>query len=297
MNDQQVSLFFYGIYVILFLLSLYTLSRRKTAGTKLLIGASCLMAIVGSTQMAIDAALTAKAARLHQEIVYTQVSNEHGSRLLPLWGTLLPELDMAQNVTFLINNFITDSFFLYRCYPLILPVLLMLSTLVMGILWCAPRTGVQDLRVPYILGVATNLVLTASTAGRILWILRDASHVTLGDTFRSRYNTAIEVILESGAIYCLAAIFVVIGYSLNPEIFHIAFGIVQQLLNIIPTFTLVYIGLTKNGDSPPIENVLSDQGKPSQKAMHLVPPNGHLIFPPVLYITNEETEDKDVEFV
>jgi hypothetical protein len=64
------------------------------------------MAIVGSTQMAIDAALTAEAARLHQEIVYTQVSNEHGSRLLPLWGTPLPELDMAQNITFLINKWV-----------------------------------------------------------------------------------------------------------------------------------------------------------------------------------------------
>ncbi|KAF7358557.1 hypothetical protein MVEN_00907200 [Mycena venus] len=262
------------------------------------------MAIVGSTQMAIDLALTVETARLHQEIVHTQVSNEHGLRMQPLWPTLLRGLDMAQNFMFLMNNFITDLFFLYRCYviwgfskkPIILPVLLMSSTLVMGILWCAPRTSVRDLRVPYILGAATNLVLTALTAGRILWIRREASHVTLDNTFRSRYNRAIGIILESGAIYCLSIIFVVIGASLNDEIFVIGFGTGQQLINIIPTFTLVYIGLGKNEDNSLIENVSSDHGKPTQKAVHLEQPNGHSNIPPVLYITKEETEDKGVEF-
>ncbi|KAF7333311.1 hypothetical protein MVEN_02346000 [Mycena venus] len=287
-SQTMVALFFYGIYVNLFLLSLYTLSRRKTAGTKILIAASCLMAIVGSIQTAIDVALTVEAARLHREIVHTQVSNEHGSRIQPLLPTSMLGLDMAQNFMFPINNFVTDLFFLYRCYviwgfskkPLILPVLLMLSTLVMGILLCVPRNGVRDLRVPYILGAATNLVLTALTAGRILWIRREASHVVLDNAFRSRYNRAIGIILESGAIYCLAVTFVVISESLNDEIFIIGFGIGQQLLNIIPTFTLVYIGLGKSGDNPLVENVSSGQGNTTRKTVHPEQPTGRSSFPP-----------------
>ncbi|KAF7333335.1 hypothetical protein MVEN_02348800 [Mycena venus] len=300
-SQTMASLFFYGVYVSLFLLSLYTLSRRKTAGAKLLITASCLMAIVGSTQMALDLAMTVEAARLHQEVVHTPVSNEHGLIMLPLLMTL-PVLGTARNLTMLMNNFITDLFFLYRCYviwefskePIILPVLLMLSTLVMGILYCAPRTGFRELRVPYILGAATNLVLTVSTAGRILWIRCEASHVTLDNTFRSRYNRAIGVILESGALYCLTVIFVLIGDSLNIEIFHIGYGIGQQLLNIIPTFTLVYIGLTKSGNNLRIEssrNVSSDQ----RKLVPLMQPNEPLSFPEVLHITKEGTEDTEVE--
>jgi hypothetical protein len=70
--------------------------------------------------------------------------------------------------------------------------------------------------------------------------------------------------LESGAIYCLAAIFLVVTVSLNdPGIYDIGSGIAQQLIvspgsfrmsglsslpipqNIIPTFTLVYVGMKK----------------------------------------------------
>jgi hypothetical protein len=91
-----------GIYVNLFLLSLYTLSHRKTAGTKRLIAASWLMAIIGSTQMALDVAATAEAARLHQEVVDTQISNQHGLMMLPLWATL-SVLETAKNLTFAIN--------------------------------------------------------------------------------------------------------------------------------------------------------------------------------------------------
>ncbi|KAJ7813170.1 hypothetical protein B0H13DRAFT_2294105 [Mycena leptocephala] len=65
----------------------------------------------------------------------------------------------------------------------------------------------------------------------------------------SRYNTAIAIILESGAVYCAAPIFLLITLSLenahlNVQLYSIiGLGIVQQLINIIPTFTLVYIGL------------------------------------------------------
>jgi hypothetical protein len=72
--------------------------------------------------------------------------------------------------------------------------------------------------------------------------------------------------LESGATYCLAAILLVVTVSLNdPGIYDIGSGIAQQLIaspgsfrmsglsslpipqNIIPTFTLVYVGM-KNTD-------------------------------------------------
>ncbi|KAJ7882363.1 hypothetical protein B0H14DRAFT_2565351 [Mycena olivaceomarginata] len=54
--QTAVSLLLYGFYINLFLLSLHTLSRRKTAGTKFLIVASCIMAVLGTTQMALDVA-------------------------------------------------------------------------------------------------------------------------------------------------------------------------------------------------------------------------------------------------
>ncbi|KAJ7775858.1 hypothetical protein B0H14DRAFT_3588132 [Mycena olivaceomarginata] len=237
----------------------------KTAGTKLLMVASCMMAVVGSTQMAVDVAIAVAAARLLQQLVHSEVVNEQGLIILPLFELTLPALETGQAVTFTINKF--HFRWLYRCYviwghkkAIILPALLMLSTFVavVGIVACV--NDVTDTRIPLILGAATNLVLTALTvlsgrpAGRIFWIRRAASHVALGSTFRSRYNRAIGLIVESGAVYCIVAMFLVISSSLNREIFSIGVGIGQQLMNIIPTFTLVYVGRNNTGDNTSAES-------------------------------------------
>ncbi|KAF7333326.1 hypothetical protein MVEN_02347900 [Mycena venus] len=303
--QTAVSLLLYSIYINLFLFSLHTLSRRKAVGTKLLIVASCIMAVVSSAQMALDVAINVAEARLLQQIVHLQIS-EHSLMTVPLWTSTLLVLQTAQRIIFAMNNFLTDAFFLYRCYiiwgfqkkPLILPGLLMLATLVMGIFSFTARNAdtAADSRISYSLAVATNLVLTALTAGRILWIRREASHVLVENAFRSRYNRAIGVILESGMIYCLAVIFLVIGDSLNVEILSIGFGIAQQLLNIIPTFTLVYIGLSNTNTAGSSHNVISNY-TPSRSAMHTVYSSGPSSAPAVLYITKVETEGREMESV
>ncbi|KAF8176147.1 hypothetical protein K438DRAFT_80113 [Mycena galopus ATCC 62051] len=246
--QTPVSLLLYGVYVNLFLLSLCSLSRRKAAGNKLLLVASCIMAVAGSTQLALDVAVTASAARLVQQVVHSGIPPAERDPMR------LAVLEEAQILMFGINNFITDSIFLYRCYviwgsqrkSIILPALLMISTL-MSVIF---KVAINRRILSYILGAATNLVLTASTAGRIMWIQRAASHVALDRSIRGRYTRATVIILESGAIYCAMAIFLAISGSLNDEILNFGFGIGQQLLNIIPTCTLVYIGRNHNANGP-----------------------------------------------
>ncbi|KAJ7869427.1 hypothetical protein B0H13DRAFT_1896668 [Mycena leptocephala] len=263
-----------GFYINLFLLSLHTLSRRKTAGTKLLIIASCIMVVLGTTQMALDVVVTSAAARLLQQMVHSQILTEQGLTTLPLFESTLPLLATAQNATFGINKWANPLRWFKSNIPfssslstalwgsqkkaIILPALLMLSTLVAGILNSISSNAEMDVRITYSLGAATNLVLTATTAGRILWIRREASHVAPDSTFRGHYNRAIGIILESGAVYFIAAILMVVFVSLNDKIFSIGFGIGfgigQQLL-----------------------------------------PSGPSSLPEVLDTTKEQTEEKDVE--
>ncbi|KAJ7932985.1 hypothetical protein B0H13DRAFT_1856595 [Mycena leptocephala] len=168
---------------------------------------------------------------------------------------------------------------LYRCYViwgfnkkiLTVPALLTLFTLAVGIVVgiVESATGkfisISDLQITLSLAAATNLVLTAFTgksiystvyiqcskppsAGRILWIQRAASHVGLDRTLRSRYNMAIGIILESGAIYCITAIFLVITVSLyDEETFVIGLSISQQTI-VSPGQhnTYVHTGITVN---------------------------------------------------
>ncbi|KAJ7649327.1 hypothetical protein B0H17DRAFT_1102306, partial [Mycena rosella] len=102
---------------------------------------------------------------------------------------------------------------LYRCHIiwrsnkwiLILPGLSMVATTVLGCITAmglditvhAPRV---DFRTPLIIGAGTNAILMCLTAGRI-WYIRQEAHIVNGTTtLRPRYNTAIAMILESGAI-------------------------------------------------------------------------------------------------
>ncbi|KAJ7330396.1 hypothetical protein DFH08DRAFT_313505 [Mycena albidolilacea] len=285
----SVSLVLYGVYVNLFLLSMYTLSRRKTVGTTLLRIASCMLAVVGSMQLALDVAGTVTIARIFQRIVYSEVLTARSRLLLPqVESTESTTLLSAKIIAIAINNFITDLIFLYRCFviwgyqkkPIILPGLLMLSTLIVASVG-GPTHVITNVRsVTITLGATTNLVLTAltgnflvcggailsfSSTGRILWIQRAASHVALDSTTRGRYTRAVTIILESGTIYCAVAILLVASALLDDEIFIVGFGIAQHLLNIIPTFTPVYIGL-KNME----ENQTADLERGSK-----LPPSQH----------------------
>ncbi|KAJ7328704.1 hypothetical protein DFH08DRAFT_815478 [Mycena albidolilacea] len=101
-----------------------------------------------------------------------------------------------------------------------------------------------------------NLALTSLTAGRILWVRRQSSYVGLGHTFRSRYTSAIGIILESGAIYCVVAIFVLVAASQNDlEVFDIGYAIGQQMLIIRRQAMVGPFSL----DSPPLFLWAQDQ--------------------------------------
>ncbi|KAF8146417.1 hypothetical protein K438DRAFT_1869684 [Mycena galopus ATCC 62051] len=241
-SETAASLVLYGVYINLFLLSVYTLARRrKNPGIKLLIAASCVIAVGGTTEMVVTIAQAVATARSFEAVLKGQASSQ---------PHLSKSLLTAQAVIGIINNFVTDSLFLYRCYViwgfqrkiLTLPAFCMLSTLVVGI-WKALGPDDDDPQIFCGLAAATNLILTTLTAGRLLWIRRAAASVGLDSTFRIRCNRAIGIILESGAIYCIAAIFLLITESDAREAYVIGLGFLSHLLNIIPTFSLVYVGL------------------------------------------------------
>jgi hypothetical protein len=67
-----------GIYISLFLLTIHLLlRRRKSPGIKLLIVTSWIMAVLGTAEMVVTTGQTFVAARLVQQVVHSQVLNEH----------------------------------------------------------------------------------------------------------------------------------------------------------------------------------------------------------------------------
>ncbi|KAJ6510961.1 hypothetical protein C8R45DRAFT_965752 [Mycena sanguinolenta] len=251
-SETAASLILYGIYLAFFVLSIYTLSRRqRTPGITVLIIASCSMAILGTAQVVVIFAAAVVDARFVQHLVNGEAATQ---------PVLLTTLGRVVSVIFAVNNMVGESLFLYRCYVIwgsrwriiVLPASLMVPTFVIAILWGGPPTPLADVRIAYVFGAATNLILTASTSGRILWIQRMTSRAGLRNTARRRARVAIGVILESGAMYCVGAIFLALSAPYQSQgslTFHYtAIGVAGQLLNIVPTFTLVYVGLKNTTD-------------------------------------------------
>ncbi|KAJ7888643.1 hypothetical protein B0H14DRAFT_1192995 [Mycena olivaceomarginata] len=220
------ALLLYGIYFNLFLLSVYTLSHRREArGTTFLVATSCAMAVVATTETAVNVADVVIIVRLARQLVNMQIFNRPAT------------LERVQYALSGINYAVTDTFFMYRCYViwgyqrkvLFLPALLMLATSLMIILSSFSGNTAFG-QIACSLAAVANLLLTALTAGRILWIRRQSFHVGLENTHRRRYNRAIAIILESGAFYLVTAIFLLIIAS-QQDTFNISLVIGQQILS------------------------------------------------------------------
>ncbi|KAJ7732796.1 hypothetical protein DFH07DRAFT_780817 [Mycena maculata] len=315
-EETGVSLVLYGqaplqrIYIFLFLLSRHTLSRHKAQGTKLLIGTTCVMAVVGTAGMAINLALAISIARTTRQIVHGQVAQlsnglcyqeaftvfqppvDRGSVYWgrhrvdrPVW---LPKSMMSRLTQFTCVYPVdgvhrpetkipfSSSFRVPLWMPVVssgLPVVPLLRH--MGI----PK---ED---NYLAGYQNSLCRVSQpprqnnrvwprrcnkcsahrSHRRILWMRRDASHIPVDKTLRPRYDMAIVLILESGAIYCIGTILLLITSLINgatkitsaAETSRvIGSGFAQPLLNIILTFTLVYVGRIA-ADTPKDRNLSS----------------------------------------
>ncbi|KAJ7804756.1 hypothetical protein B0H14DRAFT_1610921 [Mycena olivaceomarginata] len=174
-----ISMFLYGFYLNLFMVALYTLAHRKTAGKRVLLAFTWAMAVMGTTQMSLRLATSFMAG--HLLLRFIQQGTSFDAPTTPTFGVTYLSLNLTQNAIFVINNFVTDSLFLYRCYMIwgsqwkvvVFPGLLVLSTC--GCVSVMSSTGQTLQQVPYIMAAITNLVLLFLTAGRIWWIRRGRS--------------------------------------------------------------------------------------------------------------------------
>ncbi|KAJ7913891.1 hypothetical protein B0H13DRAFT_2270985 [Mycena leptocephala] len=264
-------LFLYALYLVLFLFSLHALHRRQPTRSRFLLVTAWAIFIFATITTVLTLISTSLAVQGLFVLGETPNDLAASQRLEEVHNALI----LAQYFLLATNNFVTDLVFLYRTYMiwglqkkiLVLPGISVLATLVLACISAAPNGPFIDMRVPYAMGAATNIILTCFTAGRI-WYIRWEAQIYIPDTFRKRYDTAVAIILESGAIYCLAMLLMVVacsvpGFSASAEIVGgMAQGLVNQVVNITPALILVRVGLgrsTENTSPFPMEDSLPRQ--------------------------------------
>ncbi|KAK7012598.1 hypothetical protein R3P38DRAFT_2790261 [Favolaschia claudopus] len=190
-TQAAISLVLYGLYIALFLLSLYALSRRRTTGTRPLVMASYVMAVMGTTQIALTVAIAVENLNLLQGI------GEGNEGRITSMIHVGRGLNIAEGVTFVVNKWMYRCYVVWSCQmkPIILPALLLVLTAGIGCYITAiPKGTIAYEHAAYILAAATNLCLTALTAGRIFWVRRATSVILRPDSSTSRrYRIALGV--------------------------------------------------------------------------------------------------------
>ncbi|KAJ6451391.1 hypothetical protein C8R47DRAFT_302483 [Mycena vitilis] len=249
-----VAVFFYACYLNLFIWALYTLTRRKTAGKRVLLGFTWTMAILSTTQIVLTLTTSTMTVRSLPQFI------EQGHADLIFSRPYIELHVVVQGAILGINNLVADALLLYRCYMIwgaqwkvaVAPAaVLMVATFILGCVAMVPSLYYHPFlqRSPYILATVTNIVLMLLTAGRIWWIRRATLRFStdFNDTIRDRYSSIIAMILESGALYCVLSILLSSTFG-TPFIPIQAAG--MHLINIVPTIIIVRVGLGSATQDP-----------------------------------------------
>ncbi|KAJ7020348.1 hypothetical protein C8F04DRAFT_1144630 [Mycena alexandri] len=249
------TLVLYGLYIVLFILAIRAITQRNPPRRRTLLAVTSVLFFLGTCDAVAAVASMGITFRLFKEVVQESSDPLHLLRVLNV-------LRLIEIVRVTLNIVVTDLLFLYRCYiiwesrkkVLILPALCILATVVLLVVVCLQLyegTYLIDPRAPFIMLLGTNLLLMFLTAGRI-WYRGRGVHTILGPNFGKTYNSALALILESGAIYCFCAILLVASQTTQTAgefgaIFYgISTGLATQTVNIAPTLILVRIGMDQD---------------------------------------------------
>ncbi|KAJ6497279.1 hypothetical protein C8R45DRAFT_982473 [Mycena sanguinolenta] len=235
-SQLWVGTFFYGIYLILFCICIYILlNRPRNLGNTILLVTAIALFTLATVQAIIN--LVLGAADIDDiDIPYQQLVD----------GT---------DVVYAINNFIADGLVIYRCYVVwdhnvfvtILPIMMLIVTTVLGLIVSFSFT--LSVYPFYALSLATNVLVTMLTVGRIWWISR-YSRAYLKTAEQRRYLSAMAILIESGALYSATVLAFIIILSI-PSVSVVAEPIYQmqiQIMGIAPTLIIVRAGLAVKGE-------------------------------------------------
>lgn len=228
-----VEILLYGVHLVLLCLCAFFLIRKS----------SLVRTIILLSLITIFALATADVA-LTFNLVLHDIPAVIKLELSP--NTLVKHV-LLKHSLFVTNNIIADALLLYRCY-LVWDrnrfvscgcVALILAETILGY-YSAETFTLEQVLVPFYYWIvfAINIIITATTAGRMWWIAR-VTRATLGLQHTRSYKIAIVILIESGAIYALSImLLVMLWFKPYNLIFNV---IVYRMVGITPTMMIVQI--------------------------------------------------------
>ncbi|ESK87377.1 hypothetical protein Moror_11685 [Moniliophthora roreri MCA 2997] len=285
MANLTVMLYVYGIYTVLFVISLQILiCQQDRPNRRLYIFFTTVLFTLNSLHNIVQILIVARQATLE----FTFTKNQDWASF---WAylkhddvkTIMAGFEITLPLCLVIT---TDLMLLHRCYviwgsskwiafPLIFVILSLAICETVSIAFIV--IGASDTTDPakrrlyfqgniidsafWLANMAVNMILTLLTAGRIWWISREARK-HLGPAIKTKYNTIVAIILESGILYAIFLTTTVVYELLaDPEVHGLApfsfFVIVYQVAGIAPTLIIIRAAAGKTIEQTSMNQVVS----------------------------------------
>jgi len=254
----------YGAYAVLFGFYVHVLCRGEIKKNRFLDFAIIALFLLSTAHMALMVAdrATVNEFGLNEFGLAVLAEAEHIASEVEFSPQLIPSVANAIYVT---SNVIADSIFIFRCYAIwgfrrviiILPILCTIVVAGSGYLNVSGSGaeaeegitgGVDLLFLSISISLVTTVLLMGLSAGRICWLARKAGKI-MGRKTTKRYYTVCAMILESGALYGVGALTLLVLdlYTFNSQF--TSGVILGQLVGIAPTIIAVRVGLGKSVES------------------------------------------------
>ncbi|KZO94702.1 hypothetical protein CALVIDRAFT_599764 [Calocera viscosa TUFC12733] len=242
----------WGVYGVLFALCLWLVfNHGKLHPVQLT--AMILLYVLATCHISLDF------ARLIEGFIFT----ESGQQRIAFFSNVALRINVAKDFLY-----VTSALIVWRCWivwsrnwnVVAFPIILIFGEAVSGYgaigQYLSPDLATDTSIKPwgtalFSLSLATNVLVTSLTVGRIWWISRAAHKLRSG---RSPSLGAIIVIIESGLAITLAKIIEFTAYQIafagtvNVQVIYVMFEVMPQLFGIIPIVILlsIQIGLTSS---------------------------------------------------
>ncbi|KAF8891393.1 hypothetical protein BD779DRAFT_1784783 [Infundibulicybe gibba] len=242
----------YGVNIVMYFTCVYVLLKRKSkglGGVWVLLGSTTLQFILSTVYVAV-------ALRMAIES-FIWLTAAPGAAAAYWADPSKPILAVSKGV-YITNTLIGDTILVWRLYVVwggkyyihVFPAVMLVGTAVSGyisVAHLAHLTSVdalflvaKTLLVTWSLTIATQVSASALIAGRIWWISRQPASAT---HLAHRSRPIIWMIIESGAIYTISTIILLILFDLKTQAGSIIADITLQIGAIIPTAIIVRVGL------------------------------------------------------
>ncbi|KAF9255176.1 hypothetical protein L218DRAFT_1081974 [Marasmius fiardii PR-910] len=262
----------YGIYVVVFGLSVHILYHHDGAASKLHMGWTMSLFVLATLYTA-----TYVWGISQQAMIYFNATTT--KNYVPLFKYLIGP-DEGEIVWFTITiftgylmNAIADSMLIHRCYiiwqsRIIMYLLASIAIILNGISFGCGIVGTLGKTIPdfqlfttgsnidNVTGIGTavfQVLLALLTGGRIWWISREARRL-MGQLTEARYKSIVVIIIESGVLYatCLVAALIlelVVDHNAQGLVPFDLGPIVTLMSGLAPTLIIVRVAYGKSVDS------------------------------------------------